>query len=95
MTLILSLIAVVAPVVTSSLTNLFKKLPTFASLSDASRTPGIRLLAALISLIAVLLAEWMAGSFDANILVVAIQTVLLTAATWFASLGIFHSTKPA
>lgn len=95
MTLVISLIAVIVPSIVSILTGLLKRLPRYAQLSDSARTPAIRFLAAIIALAAVLIGEYMAGSFDTNILYASIQTVLLTAVTWFASLGIFHSNKAA
>lgn len=95
MTLIFSLIAVIAPSIVTALTGFFKNLPAYTSLSDSSRTPAVRFLAAVLSFFAVILSEWVAGSFQTNIILVAVQTVLLTAVTWFASLGIWHSTKPS
>lgn len=90
MTLIASLIAVIAPALVTAFTGLFKSLPNFSTMSDATRTPAVRLIAAVLALLAVLLGEWVAGAFDSNILTVATQTVLMAFATWAASLGIFH-----
>lgn len=90
MTLIASLLAVIVPSVVSAITGWLKNLPSFTYLQDANRTPRVRFLAAFVALISVLLAEWIAGAFDANIIATAVQTVALTAAAWVASLGIFH-----
>lgn len=95
MTLLIAFVAAVVPAFVTFLTNLLKKLPTYTSLSDAARTPAVRFLAALISLVVVLITEWMAGAFDSGIISVSIQTVFFAFATWVASMGIFHSTKPA
>jgi len=78
------------PTIVTAITGFMKTLPSFTSLSDSSRTPAVRLLAAVIALVAVLIGEWVTGFFDASAITVVVQTVFLTAATWVGSLGIFH-----
>lgn len=78
------------PAIVSALTGWLKSLPTFASLSSADRPAYVRFLAACLALIVVILGQWITGTFDVNIIASVLQTVALTFATWFGSLGIFH-----
>lgn len=78
------------PPIVSALTGWLKQLPTFASLSDAQRPPYVRFLAACLALVSVVIAEWITGTFDANILATVLQTLALSFAAWVGSMGIFH-----
>lgn len=88
--IILGAILLGVPTIVTGLTGALKSLPTYAYLSDAERGPAVRMLAAGISLICVLITQWVTGSFDGNVLSSSVQVLILTGSTWFASLGIFH-----
>lgn len=86
-----ALIIGLSPFVVSALTGLFKQLKTFTYLSDAARTPAVRLLAAAISLVYVFLGFWVSGVLDPSALGVAVQTLLFALLAWLGSLGVFHA----
>lgn len=90
MTYLIPLLAVLVPSLVSALTGWLKSLPTFAEMSSSDRPFYVRLLAAGLAFVLVILTQWTTGTFDANIIATALQTVALTAGAWVASLGIFH-----
>lgn len=91
-----SLLTLGTPFIISGLIQLIKKLPAFDSLSDAARTPAIRLLGALVSLAYVVFTLWVSpASLDANALGASVQLAGLTFFAWLTSLGLFHGFKKA
>lgn len=87
----LALILAFSPFVVAALTGLVKMLPLFASLSDAARKPGVRVLAAALSLLYVLFSAWITGSLNGDILYVSVQTLAVALMAWLGSLGVFHA----
>lgn len=81
---------VLIPGIVTAITGAVKMMPTFAYVSDSSRKPLVRLIAALISFVVVLLSQWTTGGFNTDVISASLQTLIFTAGTWFASLGIFH-----
>jgi hypothetical protein len=90
MTISTALLAAFVPAIVTTLTGWVKGWTTFAYLSASTRTPFVRLIAAVLALGSVVITEWMTGAFDANLLSATVQTLLLTFGAWAASLGIFH-----
>ncbi len=86
-----TILITLSPLITSALTGWVKGLPMFSNLSDAARTPVIRLLAAGISLAQALLTLWITGNADAGALDVAVNAFVLSLLSWLGSLGIFHA----
>lgn len=89
--MLVSLVLLFSPAITSALTGLFKMLPAFSNLSDSSRTTRVRLLGAVIALVYMFAGFWVSGTLDPTALGAAVQTVLFALLAWLGSLGIFHA----
>lgn len=87
----LALILAFSPFVVSGATGLLKMLPPFTKLSDAARTPGVRVLAAVLAFIYVLFSAYITGSLNADALTLSVQTLALSLMAWLGSLGVFHA----
>ena len=79
-----------APFITSAITGWVKGLPAFSSLSDEARTPAVRVLAAVVSLVYAFVTLWVTGHIDEGAVVVASNVLLEALLGWLGSIGLFH-----
>lgn len=86
-----SIIILITPFVISAVTGLVKMLPPVQSLSDMAQTPAIRAIAAILSLLYVVLTFWFTGSFDNATFGTALVVLGATFMAWLSSLGFVHA----
>lgn len=86
-----TLVIAASPFITSTLTGLMKRIPAFTSLSDQARTPLVRLLAAFVAVVYVMLGMYVTGSITPDVLSNVVNAFVLALLAWLGSLGIFHA----
>lgn len=85
-----SFIIVLTPFIISAVTGAIKMLPPIQSLTDSAQTPVIRAIAALVSILYVVLTFWLTGSFDSTTFSTALVVVGASFMAWLSSLGFVH-----
>ncbi len=86
-----SLLLALSPFIVSAVTGWLKSLPPFTSLMDAARTPAVRVLAAVLAVVYVLLGAWMTGNVDGAVLSTSLTGLEAALLAWLGSLGLFHA----
>ena len=85
------ILVALTPFIVNFVTNLIKKLPTFAELR-VSRRPVIRLLAGIVSFLVVTLGMWVnPGSVSEDVLATVSINVILSFGAWIGSIGTYHA----
>lgn len=86
-----ALIIALSPAIVSALTGWIKGWTPFSSLTSAARTPVVRVLAALVALVYVILGMYVTGSIMPDVLGNALNVFIFALLAWLGSLGIFHA----
>lgn len=86
-----ALVIALSPFLSSAITGFLKMLPPFASLSQEARTPIIRVLGAIVSLVYVVVGMWITGGYSQDTITNEINTLVFALMSWLGSLGVFHA----
>lgn len=87
----LTFILAISPFIVSALTGWIKTFPSFTNLSDSSRVPAVRALAAFISLAYTVIGFWINGGVDSSALMTVFAAFGYALVSWLGSLGVFHA----